>query len=160
MDNLLSLDNVQASLHCARLIAGFSRFGPELEIDGVAGAQRTRKERGEQLDIFDCGQYTCRAIVTNEKQMTEPAVIAFYNQRGAKEKILDQMDNDFGWHYLPKSEMGQNAVFMLITAIIRNFYERLLRIDTLKRFGIEAARSIPRATFRNYSVARRGHSHP
>ena len=56
----------------------------------------------------------------------------------AKEKILDQMDNDFGWHYLPKSEMGQNAVFMLITAIIRNFYERLLRIDTLKRFGIEA----------------------
>ena len=33
--------------------------------------------------------------------------------------------------------MGQNAVFMLITAILRNFYERLLRIDTLKRFGIE-----------------------
>lgn len=100
--------------------------------------QRTRKQQGEQLDIFDCGQYTCRAIVTNEKQMTEPAVIAYYNQPGAKEKILDQMDNDFGWHYLPKSEMGQNAVFMLITAIIRNFYERLLRIDTLKRFGIEA----------------------
>ena len=64
--------------------------------------QRTRKERGEQLDIFDCGQYTCRAIVTNEKQMAGPAVIAYYNQRGAKEKILDQMDNDFGWHYLPK----------------------------------------------------------
>lgn len=100
--------------------------------------QRTRKERGEQLDVFDCGQYTCRAILTNEKQMTEPAVIDYYNQRGAKEKIFDQMDNDFGWHYLPKSEMGQNAVFMLITAIIRNFYERLLRIDTLKRFGIEA----------------------
>ena len=70
--------------------------------------------------------------------MTEPSVIAYYNQRGAGEKIFDQMDNDFGWHYLPKSEMGQNAVFMLITAIIRNFYERLLRIDMLKRFGIEA----------------------
>jgi len=28
LDNLLSLGNVQASLHCARLIAGFSRFGP------------------------------------------------------------------------------------------------------------------------------------
>ena len=38
LDNLLSLGNVQASLHCARLIAGFSRFGPELEIDWVAGA--------------------------------------------------------------------------------------------------------------------------
>ena len=37
LDNLLSLGNVQASLHCARLIAGFSRFGPELEVDGVAG---------------------------------------------------------------------------------------------------------------------------
>ena len=100
--------------------------------------QRTRKGRGEQLDIFDSGQYTCRAILTNEKRMTEPAVITYYNQRGAGEKIFDQMDNDFGWHYLPKSEMGQNAVFMLITAIIRNFYERLLRIDMLKRFGIEA----------------------
>ena len=99
--------------------------------------QRTRKECGEQLNIFDCGQYTCRAILTNEKQMTEPAVIAYYNQRGAKEKILDQMDNDFGWRYLPKSEMGQNALFMLITAIIRKFYERLLRIDVLKQFGIE-----------------------
>lgn len=33
---------------------------------------------------------------------------------------------------------GQLALFMLITAIMRNFYERLLRIDTLKRFGIEA----------------------
>ena len=100
--------------------------------------QRTRKEQGEQLDIFDSGQYTCRAILTNEKRMTEPAVITYYNQRGAGEKIFDQMDNDFGWHYLPKSEMGQNAVFMLITAIIRNFYERLLRIDMLKHFGIEA----------------------
>ena len=39
LDNLLSLGNVQASLHCARLIAGFSRFGPELEVDGIAGAQ-------------------------------------------------------------------------------------------------------------------------
>ena len=47
--------------------------------------QRTRKERGEQLDIFDCGQYTCRAILTNEKRMTEPDVIAYYNQHGAKE---------------------------------------------------------------------------
>ena len=100
--------------------------------------QRTRKEQGEQLDIFDNGQYTCRAILTNEKKMNEPAVITYYNQRGAKEKILDQMDNDFGWHYLPKSEMGQNAVFMLITAIIRNFYERLLRIDMLRQFAIQA----------------------
>ena len=70
--------------------------------------------------------------------MTEPDVVTYYNQRGTKEKIFDQMDNDFGWHHLPKSEMGQNAVFMLITAIIRNFYERLLRIDVLKRFGIQA----------------------
>lgn len=99
--------------------------------------QRTRKERGEQLDVFDCGQYTCRAILTNEEQMAEKDVITYYNQRGAKEKILDQMDNDFGWRHLPKSEMGQNAVFMLITAIIRNFYERLLRIDMLKRFAIK-----------------------
>ena len=100
LDNLLSLGNVQASLHCALLIAGFSRFGPELEIDGVAGAQLDAPQVWRKTEINDI-----------EVETTS----------------------------LPFDAFG---------------------IDTLKRFGIEAARSIPRATFRNYSVARRGHSHP
>ena len=32
------------------------------------------------------------------------------------------MNNGFGWNRLPKSFMAQNTVFLLMTALIRNFY--------------------------------------
>lgn len=94
--------------------------------------------------------YVYRAILTNEWDMTEEEVIQFYNQRGAKEKVFDQMDNDFGWHYLPKSLLRENtgrlvltagrlvltAVFQLLTAMLRNFFRLLLRNEALHAFGI------------------------
>ena len=42
-----------------------------------------------------------------------------------------------GWKSLPKSFMNQNAVFLLLTALIRNFYEMLkdrMGKDKLKTF--------------------------
>ena len=71
--------------------------------------------------------------------MTEEEVIEFYNQRGAKEKVFDQMDNDFGWHYLPKGLLKENTVFMILTAVIRNFYKLLLRNSRLRAFGIQVS---------------------
>ena len=103
--------------------------------------QRQRKEKGTQLDCFEEGGddvYVYRAILTNEWDMTEEEVIGFYNQRGAKEKVFDQMDNDFGWHYLPKGLLSENTVFMILTAIIRNFYRLLLTRQELRAFGIQA----------------------
>ena len=103
--------------------------------------QRQKKERGTQLDCFEEGGddvYVYRAILTNEWDMTEEEVIEFYNQRGAKEKVFDQMDNDFGWHYLPKGLLRENTVFMILTAIIRNFYRLMLRDRRLRAFGIQA----------------------
>ena len=82
--------------------------------------------------------YVYRAILTNEWDMTEEEGIDFYNQRGTKEKVFDQMDNDFGWHYLPKGLLKENTVFMLLTAIIRNFYEQTLRNQKLRAFSIRA----------------------
>lgn len=93
---------------------------------------RQRKRSGTQLDMFEDGGediYVYRAILTNEWDMDEEAVIDFYNQRGAKEKLFDQMDNDFGWHYLPKGLLKENTVFMILTAIIRNFYAMLLQMS-------------------------------
>ena len=75
--------------------------------------QRQRKRSGTQLDMFEDGGediYVYRAILTNEWDMDEEAAIDFYNQRGAKEKLFDQMDNDFGWHYLPKGLLKENTV--------------------------------------------------
>ena len=120
-----------------------------MPFDGLGGeiphcrlvVQRQRKPEGTQLDCFEEGGsdvYVYRAILTNEWDMTEEEVIDFYNQRGAKEKVFDQMDNDFGWHYLPKGLLKENTVFMLLTAIIRNFYEQTLRNQKLRAFGIRA----------------------
>lgn len=120
-----------------------------MPFDGLGGdiphcrlvVQRQRKRAGTQLDCFEDGGddvYVYRAILTNEWDMTEEEVISFYNQRGAKEKVFDQMDNDFGWHYLPKGLLKENTVFMILTAIIRNFYELILQNAKLRAFGIQA----------------------
>lgn len=54
--------------------------------------------------------------------MSEEEVIRFYNARGASERNFDVQNNDFGWAHLPFSFMNENAVFMLLTAMIKNFY--------------------------------------
>ena len=46
-------------------------------------------------------------------------------------------NNGFGWARLPKSFMAENTVFLLLTALIRNFYKFLMdRIDA-KAFGLK-----------------------
>ena len=114
--------------------------GLDGEIEGCRLViQRQKKEKGTQLDCFEEGGddvYVYRAILTNEWDMTEEEVVEFYNQRGAKEKVFDQMDNDFGWRYLPKSLLRENTVFLLLTAMLRNFYRLLLMKDVLRAFGI------------------------
>ena len=114
--------------------------GLDGEIEGCRlVVQRQRKGAGAQLDCFEEGGddvYVYRAILTNEWDMSEEQVIHFYNQRGAKEKVFDQMDNDFGWHYLPKGLLRENTVFLLLTAMLRNFYRLLLMNDALRAFGI------------------------
>ena len=53
--------------------------------------------------------------------------------RGGKERIFDDMNNGFGWTRLPKSFMAENTVFLLLTALIRNFYRTLLHSLTAKK---------------------------
>lgn len=117
--------------------------------------QRHTKPAGTQLDMFEDGGddvFVYRAILTNNRDMSEEEVIDFYNQRGAKEKLFDQMDNDFGWRYLPKGLLRENTVFMLLTAIIRNFYVMLLQNSKLRRFGIYATTRMKAFTNRVVSV--------
>ena len=46
-------------------------------------------------------------------------------------------NNGFGWARLPKSFMAENTVFLMLTALIRNFYKFLMdRIDA-KAFGLK-----------------------
>ena len=49
-------------------------------------------------------------------------IITFYNKRGASKKNFDIQNNDFGWAHLPFSFMAENMVFMMVTAMLKNFY--------------------------------------
>ena len=48
------------------------------------------------------------------------------------------MNNDFGWNQLPKSFMAQNTVFLLMTALIRNFYKDIMQRLRTHEFGLRA----------------------
>ena len=79
-------------------------------------------------------------------------IAEFYNLRGGKERIFDDMNNGFGWARLPKSFMAENTVFLLLTAIIRNFYKLLMgRLDT-KAFGLKKTSRIKAFVFKFISV--------
>ena len=58
---------------------------------------------------------------------TEKDIITFYNERGASEKNFDIQNNDFGWSHLPFSSIAENMVFMMVTAMLKNFYLYLVR---------------------------------
>ena len=62
------------------------------------------------------------------------------------------MNNGFGWNRLPKSFMGENTVFLLLTALIRNFYKFIKERLDVKKFGLKAARRIKAFVFRFISV--------
>lgn len=54
--------------------------------------ERQKRMDGDQ-DIWE-GEYTYRCILTNDFASTPREVVDFYNQRGAKERIFDEMNND------------------------------------------------------------------
>lgn len=45
-----------------------------------------------------------------------------------REKNFDIQNNDFGWAHLPFSFMNENTVFMLITAMLKNFFLHLTQM--------------------------------
>jgi hypothetical protein len=79
-----------------------------------------------QSDLFD-GKFIYRCILTNDWESTEEDIIVHYNDRGSSEKIFDVMNNDFGWKHLPCSDMNYNTVFLIMTAIIKNFYNYIVQ---------------------------------
>lgn len=112
--------------------------------------QRQKRTDGEQ-DFWE-GGYVYRCILTNDHESSEEDIVEFYNLRGGKERIFDDMNNGFGWNRLPKSYMKENTVFLLLTALIRNFYKAImLNIDT-EKFGLKATSRIKAFVFRFISV--------
>ena len=57
--------------------------------------QRERR-MNDNLDLWE-GEYTYRCILTNDYTSTNREIVEFYNLRGGKERIFDDMNNGFGW---------------------------------------------------------------
>lgn len=87
--------------------------------------QRTRIEH--EPDIFgDTFSYVYRCILTNDWEMSEKVIIEYNNQRGARERDFDALNNDFGWSHLPCSFLNENTVFLLLMAMCKNFHTAIL----------------------------------
>lgn len=111
-----------------------------------------RQRRYDGLSELWEGDYSYRCILTNDYDSTPAEVVAYYNQRGGKERIFDDMNNGFGWNRLPKSFMSENTVFLLLTALIYNFYRYLMRRLDTGRFGLRPASRIKAFVFRFVAV--------
>ena len=107
--------------------------------------QRQKRIDGEP-DLGE-GEYTYNCILTNDHKSSEREIVEFYNLRGGKERIFDDMNNGFGWNRLPKSFMDENTVFLLLTALIRNFYKFIMGRLDVKKFGLKATSRIKAFVF-------------
>ena len=112
--------------------------------------QRQKRMDGMQ-DLCE-GEYTYRCILTNDYESSAREIVEFYNLRGGKERIFDDMNNGFGWDRLPKSFMAENTVFLLLTALVRNFYKAIIQRLDVKRFGLKATSRIKAFVFWFVSV--------
>jgi hypothetical protein len=84
------------------------------------------KSDDRQTDLFFGDNCIYRCILTNDRDSTEQEIIEYYNQRGSSEQIFDIQNNDFGWGHLPCSDMNHNTVYLVLTAMIKNFFNYLV----------------------------------
>ena len=112
--------------------------------------QRQKRIDGE-IDLWE-GEYTYRCILTNDYESSMREIVEFYNLRGGKERIFDDMNNGFGWDRLPKSFMAENTVFLLLTALIRNFHRFIMERLDVTKFGLKVTSRIKAFVFRFISV--------
>ena len=65
------------------------------------------------LDLWE-GEYTYRCILTNDYESSVREIVEFYNLRGGKERIFDDMNNGLGWNWLPKPSWEKTRCFFCL----------------------------------------------
>jgi hypothetical protein len=104
-------------------------------------------------DVFSGKAYTWRAILTNDRLISREQIVAFYNKRGNSERLFDVMNNDFGWSKLPCSFLSENTAFMILTAIIANFYRYIIGLYSERIRWLKATFRLKKFIFRFITVA-------
>jgi len=110
------------------------------------------KRDDREGDLFSESAYTYRVILTNDRTRSPEQVVRFYNRRGASERVFDVMGNDFSWSRLPCSFLSENTAFMILTAIIANFYRYILGLYSQRIPWLKATYRLKKFIFRFISV--------
>lgn len=127
----------------------YAPFGQETKYRYVVSRE---KKPGIQGNLFTGDDFTYRAIITNNREMTDTEVVNFYNDRGNSERLFDEMNNDFLWKKMPFSFLQENTVFLIMIAICRNLYHFLTELISQKLDFIKPTFRLKRFTFRFMTV--------
>lgn len=112
----------------------YAPFGWERTYRYVISREKNQDTQG---DLFTGDDFTYRAIMTNNREMSNCEIVEFYNDRGESERLFDEMNNDFLWKKMPFSFLQENTVFLIMMAICRNLFHFLTdfiskRLDFIK----------------------------
>lgn len=112
----------------------YAPFGREKTYRYVISREKTQDTQG---NLFTGDDFTYRAIMTNNREMSNCEIVEFYNDRGESERLFDEMNNDFLWKKMPFSFLQENTVFLIMMAICRNLFHFLTdfiskRLDFIK----------------------------
>ena len=136
--------------------------GIEFELNSILVEKWTRegipscnpKARSELTVRLTCGKANTptAASLTNDYESSEKEMSNSITSVDGKERIFDEMNNGFGWNRLQNPSWEENTVFLLLTALIRNFYKFIMARLDVKRFGLKATSRIKAFVFKFISV--------
>ena len=108
--------------------------------------------RGWKKEVINDLEFELNSILV-EKWKGKAYRLVIQRQKRIDERIFDEMNNGFGWSHLPKSFMSQNAAFLLLTALIYNFYKYIFSKLKVSDFGLKPTSRIKTFVFKFVSVA-------
>ena len=110
------------------------------------------KRKDGQINVFTNEASTYSCIITNDTDKSINDVVFFYNHRGAIEREFEVLKYDFGWNNLPYSNMNENNVYLLITAICKNIYHYLITTFSKIYQGLEPTFRLKKFIFRFITI--------
>lgn len=123
----------------------YAPFGWNKTYRYVIAREKTANPQG---DLFTGDNFVYRAIMTNNREMSDVEVVEFYNDRGESERLFDEMNNDFLWKKMPFSFLHENTVFLIMMAICRNLFHFLTDFISKKLDFIEPSFRLKKFIFR------------
>lgn len=129
----------EAEINCEKCGVASVVFTSFMQCYGLRMVVQRTKAKEKESDTPDMfgGRYVYRCILTDDWEHTEKEIIELYNKRGGREKDFDVLNNDFMWKHLPCSYLKENAVFMVLMAMCKNFYTFLIAKLAALFFGLK-----------------------